>query len=115
MNAADFNLLVTVLDYPFGIRLTHRVDGRSLVAFNARNEHDRAKFAEDLRESAAEMDEMEAIRIETEMAGRGGNKARNAGGPSQRALPENRDSGVDVELEQPHDHALGWVDRICHQ
>lgn len=65
-----------------------------LVTFNARNEHDRCKFAEDLRESICEMDEMEALRIEAELerqkSGRGGNRSGNA---------ENRDSGVaDVEV-----------------
>lgn len=71
-------------DYPFGIRLSRRVDGRRLATFNARNEHDRCKFAEDLRESIAEMDEMEAMRIEGELnrgkgRGTGGNTGRNGG------------------------------------
>lgn len=35
--------------------------------FNARNDHDRAKFCEDLREAILEMDEMEALRIEGEL------------------------------------------------
>lgn len=65
-----------------------------LVTFNARNEHDRCKFAEDLRESISEMDEMESLRIEAELdrqkSGRGGNRSNGA---------ENRDSGVaDVEV-----------------
>lgn len=38
-----------------------------LVTFNARNEHDRCKFAEDLKESVSEMDEMENLRIEAEL------------------------------------------------
>lgn len=54
-------------DYPFGIRLSQRVDGKVLVTFNARNEHDRCKFAEDLKESVSEMDEMENLRIEAEL------------------------------------------------
>lgn len=56
-----------VVDYPFGIRLSQRVDGKALVTFNARNEHDRCKFAEDLKESISEMDEMENLRIEAEL------------------------------------------------
>lgn len=65
-----------------------------LVTFNARNEHDRCKFAEDLRESISEMDEMETLRIEAELerqkSARGGTRANNS---------ENRDSGVaDVEV-----------------
>lgn len=38
-----------------------------LIVFNARNDHDRFKFAEDLRESICEMDEMENLRIEAEL------------------------------------------------
>lgn len=37
------------------------------MRLNARNEHDRSKFVEDLRESVAEMDEMEALRLEAEL------------------------------------------------
>ncbi|XP_055704900.1 IQ motif and SEC7 domain-containing protein 1 isoform X1 [Phlebotomus papatasi] len=90
-------MVVTLLDvpnYPYCIRLSQKVDGKVLITFNARNEHDRCKFAEDLRESICEMDEMEALRIEAELerqkSGRGGNRSGNA---------ENRDSGVaDVEV-----------------
>lgn len=60
-------LLFSFLDYPYGIRLSQRVDGKVLVTFNARNEHDRCKFAEDLKESVSEMDEMENLRIEAEL------------------------------------------------
>lgn len=77
-----------------------------LVTFNARNEHDRCKFAEDLRESVCEMDEMENLRIEAELerqksshavrtarAGGAGSTAGSVGNSS-----DNRDSGVaDVE------------------
>lgn len=72
--------IIHIPDYPFGIRLSRRVDGRRLATFNARNEHDRCKFAEDLRESIAEMDEMDAMRIEGELS-RG--KGRNAGGSAR--------------------------------
>lgn len=58
---------VACVDYPFGIRLSQRVDGRTLIMFNARNDHDRAKFCEDLREAILEMDEMENLRIEGEL------------------------------------------------
>lgn len=83
-------------DYPYCIRLSQKVDGKILVTFNARNEHDRCKFAEDLRESISEMDEMETLRIEAELdrqkSARG---SRNGGSASS----ENRDSGVaDVEV-----------------
>lgn len=38
-----------------------------LISFNARNDHDRTKFVEDIRESIMEMDEMENLRIEAEL------------------------------------------------
>ncbi|EDW26389.1 GL10064 [Drosophila persimilis] len=47
--------VVTLLDmpnYPFCIQLSQKVDGKILITFNARNEHDRCKFAEDLKESS---------------------------------------------------------------
>ncbi|XP_013148897.1 PREDICTED: IQ motif and SEC7 domain-containing protein 2 isoform X2 [Papilio polytes] len=87
--------LFSVPHYPFGIRLSRRVDGRRLATFNARNEHDRCKFAEDLRESVAEMDEMEAMRIEGEL-----NRGKGRPNANNRNVMENRDSGVaDVEID----------------
>lgn len=66
------------------------------MTFNARNEHDRCKFAEDLRESISEMDEMEALRIEAELERQKSSRSnRNNGCPSNS---DNRDSGVaDIE------------------
>ena len=52
---------------------------------NARNEHDRSKFVEDLKESIAEMDELEQLRLEGEVE----KQSRVSGGNS-----ENRDSGI---------------------
>nr|XP_046908648.1 IQ motif and SEC7 domain-containing protein 1-like [Dermatophagoides farinae] len=49
--------------YAHGIRISRRVDQKCLALFNARNELDQKRFVEDLRESIAEMDEMEQIRI----------------------------------------------------
>ncbi|KAL0124196.1 hypothetical protein PUN28_006196 [Cardiocondyla obscurior] len=84
--------LFEVPHYPYGIRLSQRVDGKVLVTFNARNEHDRCKFVEDLRESISEMDEMETLRIETELE-------RQKSSRGARGGAENRDSGVaDVEI-----------------
>lgn len=103
-------MMVTLFDvpyYPYGIRLSQRVDGKVLVTFNARNEHDRCKFAEDLRESVCEMDEMENLRIEAELerqksshavraARAGAAGSTSTGGGVSNA--DNRDSGVaDVE------------------
>ncbi|XP_060807451.1 IQ motif and SEC7 domain-containing protein 2 [Amyelois transitella] len=101
--------LFAVPHYPFGIRLSRRVDGRRLATFNARNEHDRCKFAEDLRESIAEMDEMEAMRIEGEL-----NRGKGRGTGNNRGVMENRDSGVaDVEIDHQqcmdHVHMHGVV------
>ncbi|XP_073958776.1 uncharacterized protein isoform X3 [Choristoneura fumiferana] len=101
--------LFSVPHYPFGIRISRRVDGRRLATFNARNEHDRCKFAEDLRESVAEMDDMESMRIEGELnRGKGRNNSNN------RNVMENRDSGVaDVDLDHQqcmdHVHVHGVV------
>ncbi|KFB49914.1 guanyl-nucleotide exchange factor [Anopheles sinensis] len=89
-------MVVTLLDVPnyqFCIRLSQKVDGKVLVTFNARNEHDRCKFAEDLRESISEMDEMETLRIEAELE-----RQKSARG-TRANNSENRDSGVaDVEV-----------------
>ncbi len=53
--------------YPFGIQMAQKWDRKVVLMLNARNEHDRSKFVEDLRESIAEMDEMEALRLEAEL------------------------------------------------
>lgn len=66
-------------DYSYGIRLSQRVDGKVLVTFNARNEHDRCKFAEDLKESVLEMDEMENLRIEAELERQKSNRGNRTG------------------------------------
>ncbi|XP_018576084.1 IQ motif and SEC7 domain-containing protein 1 isoform X2 [Anoplophora glabripennis] len=85
--------LFEVPHYPYGIRLSQRVDQKVLVTFNARNEHDRCKFAEDLKEAVSEMDEMENLRIEAELERQKSNRGGN------RTGTENRDSGVaDVEV-----------------
>lgn len=53
--------------YPFGIKIAQKWDGKTTLMLNARNEHDRSKFVEDLKESIAEMDELETIRLESEL------------------------------------------------
>nr|XP_014351173.1 PREDICTED: IQ motif and SEC7 domain-containing protein 1 isoform X5 [Latimeria chalumnae] len=53
--------------YPNGIRLTSAIPGadiKVLINFNAPNPQDRKKFTDDLRESIAEVQEMEKYRIE---------------------------------------------------
>lgn len=94
-------LVVTLLDvpnYPFCIRLSQKVDGKILATFNARNEHDRCKFADDLRESIAEMDEMESIRIEMELERQMKATRCNVGNGMNNNV-ENRDSGVVGDIE----------------
>ena len=44
-----------IVDYKHGIRLKTNLDGKVLITFNARNEHDRSKFVEDLREAILEV------------------------------------------------------------
>ncbi|XP_023711339.1 IQ motif and SEC7 domain-containing protein 1 isoform X4 [Cryptotermes secundus] len=100
-------MVVTLFEVPYyqyGIRLSQRVDNKVLVTFNARNEHDRCKFAEDLRESISEMDEMENLRIDAELE-------RQKSGRGGRSSTENRDSGVaDVEVCPCVQSGLGGCD-----
>ena len=59
-------MVVSLFDtpfYPYGIQLAQKWDRKIVLTLNARNEHDRSKFVEDLKESIAEMDEMEALRL----------------------------------------------------
>jgi IQ motif/SEC7 domain-containing protein len=55
--------------YQYGIRLVRKIDMNeiNLIIFNARNEHDRTKFCEDLKEAILEMNEMEGLRIQSEV------------------------------------------------
>lgn len=77
------------------MEVRHRVDNKVLITFNARNEHDRSKFCEDLKESVCEMDEMESLRIEGELERQ--KASLRASRPNSTS--ENRDSGVaDMEL-----------------
>lgn len=72
---------VPVSDYPNGIRLTSAIPGadtKVLINFNAPNPQDRKKFTDDLRESIAEVQEMEKYRIECECRGGGGSPARGS-------------------------------------
>ncbi|XP_070507771.1 IQ motif and SEC7 domain-containing protein 1-like isoform X3 [Chironomus tepperi] len=85
-------------NYPHSIQLLNRVDNKVLVTFNARNEHDKCKFAQDLEESIAEMDEMEQIRIECELEKQKNTRnSRNLKSSSN----EHRDSGY-AEIKHKH-------------
>lgn len=55
------------LDYPHGIRLTSANPGgerKVLIVFTAPSQQDRARFTSDLRESIAEVQDMEKYRVE---------------------------------------------------
>lgn len=57
------------LDYPHGVRLTSAIPGgerKVLIVFNAPSQQDRTRFVSDLRESIAEVQEMEKYRVECE-------------------------------------------------
>ncbi len=58
-----------LIDYQYGIRLVRKSDVNEMnyIIFNARNEHDRTKFCEDLKEAILEMTEMEGLRIQSEL------------------------------------------------
>ncbi|KAG7472869.1 hypothetical protein MATL_G00113810 [Megalops atlanticus] len=68
-----YGMQVSLFDnqyYPHGIRLTSAIPGadiKVLINFNAPNPQDRKKFTSDLRESIAEVQEMEKYRIESEI------------------------------------------------
>lgn len=56
-------------DYLHGIRLTSAVlggDSKVLIVFMAPSQQDRTRFVSDLRESIAEVQEMEKYRVECE-------------------------------------------------
>lgn len=56
-------------DYPHGARLTSAIPGgerKVLIVFSAPSQQDRTRFVSDLRESIAEVQEMEKYRVECE-------------------------------------------------
>ncbi|XP_072571311.1 IQ motif and SEC7 domain-containing protein 1 isoform X2 [Paramormyrops kingsleyae] len=56
--------------YPHGIRLTSAIPGgerKVLIVFTAPSQQDRTRFTTDLRESVAEVQEMEKYRVESEL------------------------------------------------
>ena len=92
--------------YPYGIRVSQKWDRNKVVlTLNARNEHDRSKFVEDLKESIAEMDEMETLRLESELEKQrlsvvsSTAKSPSASSKSTTCLATNRDSGINDSAE----------------
>uniref|UniRef100_A0A3B3USQ0 IQ motif and Sec7 domain ArfGEF 2 n=1 Tax=Poecilia latipinna TaxID=48699 RepID=A0A3B3USQ0_9TELE len=72
--------------YPHGIRLTSANPGgerKVLIIFTAPSQQDRARFTSDLRESIAEVQEMEKYRVESELEKQKGmmRPGISAGGP----------------------------------
>jgi len=81
--------------YSHGITLSQRWDKKVVITLNARNDHDRSKFVEDLRESVAEMDEMEQLRIEAELE----KQQQNGQSRQERERgDQHRDSGMGGEI-----------------
>lgn len=61
---------LSLLDYPHGIRLTSAIPGgerKVLIVFTAPSQQDRTRFVSDLRESIAEVQDMEKYRVECEL------------------------------------------------
>lgn len=70
-NPNDMCVCVCHSDYPHGIRLTSSNPGgerKVLIVFTAPSQQDRARFTSDLRESIAEVQDMEKYRVECEYA-----------------------------------------------
>ena len=71
---------------------------------NARNEHDRSKFVEDLKESIAEMDELEQLRLEGELekqrVGGGGGNGGGGGEKRDSGITDGSPSAANVAAEQ---------------
>lgn len=64
------SLCLHLSDYPHGIRLTSAVLGgerKVLIVFMAPSQQDRTRFVSDLRESIAEVQEMEKYRVECKL------------------------------------------------
>uniref|UniRef100_A0A3P8UBP9 IQ motif and Sec7 domain ArfGEF 2 n=1 Tax=Cynoglossus semilaevis TaxID=244447 RepID=A0A3P8UBP9_CYNSE len=88
--------------YPHGIRLTSSNPGgerKVLIVFTAPSQQDRARFTSDLRESIAEVQEMEKYRVESELekqkgvmrpnlltGGGSGSGASTTGGPMKSEM-----------------------------
>ena len=103
LEPVDFilGMIVSLFENPFhshGITLTQRWDSKVVITLNARNDHDRSKFVEDLRESVAEMDEMESLRIEAELEKQHATSRVSVNSTSTSSVTvanhQNRDSGV---------------------
>ncbi|XP_061123544.1 IQ motif and SEC7 domain-containing protein 2-like [Syngnathus typhle] len=93
--------------YPHGIRLTSANPGgerKVLIVFTAPSQQDRARFTSDLRESVAEVQDMEKYRVESELEKQKGvmrPAALIAGGPGGGAGPDVKSEAVNGTLARP--------------
>jgi IQ motif/SEC7 domain-containing protein len=53
-----YDFFLVVIDYQYGVRLVGGVNNKVLITLNARNDHDRQKFVDDLREAILEVNEV---------------------------------------------------------
>uniref|UniRef100_A0A8B9REY3 IQ motif and Sec7 domain ArfGEF 2a n=1 Tax=Astyanax mexicanus TaxID=7994 RepID=A0A8B9REY3_ASTMX len=71
-NSVSYSLVVKTkkVFYPHGVRLTSAIPGgerKVLIVFTAPSQQDRTRFVSDLRESIAEVQDMEKYRVESEL------------------------------------------------
>ncbi|XP_051947651.1 IQ motif and Sec7 domain ArfGEF 1a isoform X2 [Xyrauchen texanus] len=95
--------------YPNGIRLTSAIPGadfKVLINFNAPNPQDRKKFISDLRESIAEVQEMEKYRIESELEKQKG-VVRPSMSQSMSGLKKEAGSGTINRTSLDDTYAMG--------
>lgn len=96
-----------LIDYPHVIQLSKKGESNVLITFNARNEHDRRKFAQDLEESIAEMDEMEQIRIENELERqKNSRRVRNKNESSSRKMKSSSNNQLSAMKNNKHSNSL---------
>lgn len=91
-----FNMVVHIFESPYykhGLSLSSNLNDKVLIMLNARNEHDRTKFVEDLKESIVELSEMEGMRIDEEL------KKQKLCPVSMNFNRFSKDSGVHVDAE----------------
>ncbi|XP_055045018.2 IQ motif and Sec7 domain ArfGEF 1a isoform X1 [Misgurnus anguillicaudatus] len=95
--------------YPNGIRLTSAIPGadiKVLIHFNAPNSQDRKKFTSDLRESIAEVQEMEKYRIESELEKQKG-LVRPSMSQSMSGLKKEANNGTMSRTSLDDTYAMG--------
>lgn len=86
--------------YRHAIEIRRRVDSRAIFWFNARNNLDQKRFAEDLKESILESDEMENLRITKTTSllqlNREGEPQTSGAQPQRRSSSGSLDSGLSL-------------------